>query len=243
MKRLQILALAAFFGLALPWSTQAQIIDTWTAPGGAWTPANQPDFTAAPGGGGTLYTDEAIAAGTNTAGLNTGATWSSAIPAWSPGPPPSGPNPGSGLYNDYYYTLFSTPVITINTTNVLAGVETITFELTTATTLLTGSVGLNFSGLQTAASFNATLLGVDPNFGANVYAYTWTWEVGALALPSSFSLSWTTPSYHTAYFQAELSQVQAVPEPAAGTLAILGIGGTLLWRARRKATRAKTNTI
>lgn len=209
-------------------SAQAQtIVNNWSSSGGAWTAANQPDFVAAPGGGGTLYSDEAIAGGTNNGTDNTGAIWTSVIPPFT-----FPPGPGSGIYGGYYYTLASTPAISINTTNLLADVQTITFSLNTAATFVSNSVTLNFSGALAANDFSAQYLGDDPDFGAGIYIYTWTWDVSGATLPSSFSVDWTTPAQHTAYFSAQL--IQAVPEPSTYAMIALAMGVLVVFHYRRR---------
>lgn len=214
-------------------SAQAQtIVDSWSAPGGAWNPANQPNFEAASPGGGTLYTDQAIAGETNNSIDNTGAIWTSVVP-------PSPPYPGIGIYGDYYYTLFSTPTITLSTSNILDNVQTITFSLAAAGAgFNSDTVQLNFGGLQSATGFIPVDLGPDPDFPTNRYIYTWTWDVSSLAVPSTFSLVWTTPAEHTPYFSAEI--VQAVPEPSAMVMAVVGIS-FVLTRSRRRSCRSKSS--
>lgn len=210
-------------------SVRAQtIVDTFSDSGGAWTSSNQPDFVAASPGGGTLYTDQAILEGTNNSGSNTGAVWTSTIS--------SGTNQGSGLYGDYYYTFFSTPAISISTTNVLAGVDTITFTLVSNATFTSSSVGLTFNGTQTANDFDSEMVGYDSEFNVNIYLYTWTWDVSTVTSTGSFSLDWTTPGYHTAYFSAEV--IQAVPEPSTYALMALGLG-FFGFGIRRKLKKAR----
>jgi hypothetical protein len=217
-----IVAAILVLGLALHGRGQT-VIDTWSADGGAWTASNQPDFTAATGGGGTLYTDEAIVGGTNHSVGNTGAVWTSAVTS------------GSGIYGDYYYTLFSTPAITVSTVNVLSGVEAISFSLEMSGTMASTSVGLDFGGVLAADGFESEFLGTDPGFGANIYRYTWMWDVNGLTASSSFSLGWTTPGNHTAYFTVELTQ-QAIPEPS--TCALVFVGGVALLLLRRRRNKA-----
>jgi hypothetical protein len=214
------------------WSAQAQtIVDTWSADGGAWTVANQPDFIAASPGGGTLYTDEAIAGETNNSTDNIGAVWNSIVPP--PGPPPFGNN-GIGIYEEYYYTVFSTPTIALSTNNLLSEIQTITFTLETAGSAFnSNTVALDFGGLQSASGFDVVDLGPDPDFPTNRYIYTWTWDVGSLTPAANFSLTWTTPAIHTPYFSAEI--VQAVPEPSTVAMAVVGLSFVLV-RARRRSS-------
>jgi hypothetical protein len=228
LMRLTLNKVLPFIAVATLVSANAQtLVDTWSAVGGAWTPANQPDFVAASPGGGILYTDEAIANETNNSADNTGAIWNSIIP------PPVPDYPGIGIYDDYYYTVYSTPTITLSTANILDGVQTITFTLISTDGFDESTVALNFGGLQPQGDFEFVNLGPDPIFPANRFIYTWTWDVSALTAPEEFSLTWTTPVIHTPYFSAEI--VQAVPEPSTVAMAALGLSVVLARSRRRRA--------
>jgi len=230
MKRIKQLTCQLALGTLLACSAYSQtIIDTWSADGGAWVPGNQPSFVAQSPGGGILYTDEAIAAGTNNALENTGATWSSTIL-----PPQGGPtgNQGVGIYDDYYYTVFSTPDITLATNNVLSSVDVIKFTLVSNTPLTSSSVTLDYGGAQTPVNFTVTDLGPFPGFPTNVYSYVYTWDVSALAQEGDFSIAWTTGAIHSAYFSAEIAQT-VVPEPTSAVLLAVGVTGMVVSRRRR----------
>jgi hypothetical protein len=119
-----LVGLGSFFA-----STHAQAaeIDSIWSTAAAWTPANQPNYTAAAGG--TLYTDESIAAGLNASALNTDATLS------------LGPvTQGGGIYaNSYLYTGGSLPTFTLSTSNVLSGAESISLSIDAAYGVFTSS--------------------------------------------------------------------------------------------------------
>lgn len=195
------------FGMGLL-SANAQVqVETWSAAGGAWTAANQTGWTN--GTGGVLNPDASADYGAELSA--TGAT-------------------SGGIYSSYYYTSNSTPTFTLSTSNVLSGVQTISLSLTSNAVFSDGSVTLTFGSQSVEVdSFSSTSAGTIGGFAATLY--TWTFDVSSLAPENSFSLSWTTPSAHTAY--EPISMTQAVPEPSTYALIALGLGALLFVRSRR----------
>lgn len=219
-------------GWALVTSVQAQTqTDSWTYVGGAL----HPDTYSALGTPGkyrpaTLIPD-ALAANGATIGVT--------------GQGSSGGLGSSGFPDGYgvYYTFFSAPVtFTLQTANVLAGIDTITVSLSAGggnPTLLTynaSSLALNYNPTysnQAASTFSQVSLGlVDTPIGETAMTqYTWTWNVSALGASSGFSTTWTTGYQHSAFGEFQLTQ-QSVPEPSSVVLAALGMAGLSSLRRR-----------
>ncbi len=150
---------------------------------------------------------------------------------------------GSSSFGDYgsYYTFFSAPVsFTLQTTNVLAGVNTITlsFDSGGSTIWDASSLKLNFNLAHTnesALTFLPVSLGVvDTPIGpAELTKYTWTWNVSSFGASTGFSIGWAASQQHTTFDNIQLVQ-QSVPEPSSFTLMALSVGGLLGFRRRRR---------
>ncbi|HEY8899429.1 MAG TPA: hypothetical protein VIM61_03395 [Chthoniobacterales bacterium] len=206
-------ALVALFGVAAPLSVRAQTqVDLWSAAGGAWTLANQPNWT--PGTGGVLNPDTASDSGADL--IVTGAT-------------------SGGLYDSFYYTFFSTPAFDLSTSNVLSGVKTVTLSFVSSSVFSESSATLSFNGLQSATAFSAAPTG-QVEMGQSYVRYTWDWDVSALGTANAFSMEWTTPSAHTAY--TEVALIQAVPEPHEYAVCVAALLGLLIVMRRRRVSLA-----
>jgi hypothetical protein len=218
--KLGAIALAGLGSFFASTPAQATEIDSIWSTSAAWTPANQPSYTAA---GGTLFTDESIAAGHNTLALNTDATLLLGAVTQ-----------GGGIYaNSYLYTGGSVPTFTLSTSNILSGAKSISFTIDAAVGVFTSS-SLTFSLGGSLASFTAVDTGVKAA-GFELFDYTWNWDVSSVSPYSNISISWATPAVHTAYTEvalAQSTQVAAVPEPQSGLflLASLAFFCRLRWR-------------
>lgn len=215
MKKTSYIFIAAVAALLVNLSPARAVVveETWTAGGGAWTLANQPGWTS--GVGGTLLPDPAARHGAALSVTN--AT-------------------SGGLYDSFFYTLFSTPSIELSTNNVIANLDSISFTLTTNSSFGIDSMGLNFNGSRAVDNFSSQSAGEEMGFAMT--AYTWTWDVAAYGTADQFSISWQTPSSHTAYTAMSLSQIAAVPEPSAmalAVIAVLGVGLAVRSKKRRMA--------
>ena len=202
----------------------AQLLtDRFSGAGGAWTSANQPNFAGSTGG--TLYSDQAIASGTNNSTSNTGATLSVA----------GALSQGGGIYSPssqppgYLYVGGSTPTLTLSTSNILNDVNTVSLSITAAFgTFASSAPTLSLGG--SLLSFNVTDTGTSA-MKSEFYDYTWTWDVSQLSSISNIDISWQTPAAHTAYSGIELTQDQAqsVPEPSTwGLILVAGVGFAVL---------------
>lgn len=208
---LAALALASLFTLP---SLQAQILlNSWTYTGGALDPDTYGTYQPS-----VLTPDPASSNGATIAvsGLTSGGL-------------------GSGGFPDGYgflYTFFSaSTTLTLQTSTVQAGVDTITLSMNSGggTAYSSSSLTLNFNlenDAVAATSFSSAPGGTS-DFGA-LTIYSWTWDVSELGLSSGFSTSWTAGS-HTTFSDIHLTQ-QAIPEPS--TYLLMGLGVVALWGFR-----------
>ncbi len=165
---MKFLAMAALTFSALITSSPAQTLtDTFSGSGGAWTAANQPDFTGSAGG--TLYSDQAIAAGTNNSALNTDATLTVG----------GGLTQGGNIFSagsnppGFLYVGGSTPALTLSTSNILDGTNNISLSIAAAFgTFSSNSTTLSLDGNLSAFSVSDT--GAKAQ-GTEIFDYTWTW--------------------------------------------------------------------
>ena len=220
MKLLKTISLVIATALATTLSAQAAIVqtDAWNAAGGAWNPANQPTYNAKNGG---ILNPDALS--DNGADLY--------VSPFNIAAPPFFTNYGTGLYSDYFYTFFSLPTFTVSTSNVLDGVEKITFNLVSTALLSNPSVSLTYNGSLGADWFDSIVVGFDSNFNVDIVSYTWTWDIGSLPPESAFSLGWAAPSAHGVFYSVTLTQ--SVPEPS--SLALITLGAAALYFKRRRS--------
>jgi len=228
MKTLPTLFASIFCGLTLAASAWAETqVDQWTYVGGAL----HPDTYSALGTPGkyrpsVLLPDASADSGATigVTGATTGGLGSSSFPD------------GYG----FYYTFFSTSVtFTLQTVNVLAGIDSVTVSFNSGggTSFDASSLALNFnpSHSAVAATTFASAPGGTSEFG-DLTNYSWTWNVAALGASTGFSTTWVATAQHTTFTDIVLVQ-QAVPEPSSCALAALGMGalGCLRRRPRRSA--------
>jgi hypothetical protein len=220
-------ALLAVLAFAASPAFAATQTDRWSTAGDAWDDAYQTSWVSA----NTLKPDAASDFG--------------AILHASARPSPSGLAPTGGLYDTFYYTFFTAPTLTLSTDNVLAGLETITFEFSYAA----GLTSVDAIGL--VLNYNAAYTGLAPStftagsgetistvFGPQTFtAYSFTWNVASLGATDEFSIVWNLGA-HNSFNGVALTQADAasspVPEPSAfAALAGFGALGLAITRRRR----------
>jgi hypothetical protein len=231
MKALHSLFTSIICGATLVSSVQAAtLVDSWTYVGGGL----HPDTYSALGTPGkyrpAVLIPDALAnsgATIGVAGATSGGLGSSSFP--------------DGY--EFYYTFFSTHVdFTLQTANVLAGVDTITLTFNSgggspANNYSASTLSLNYNPANTsvAASSFSTAPGGTSEFG-DLTIYSWTWNVSGLGSSSGFSTSWGA-NQHTTLDDTHLMQ-QSIPEPSSVVLAALGVGGLCGLRRRRNSADA-----
>lgn len=160
------------------------------------------------------------------------------------------PGLGSSNFPDgygFFYNLNSTtPVFTIDITNVLADVDTITLSFWAGDYLAPG-FGTNWSQTFLTLDYgdaNPAVVAVDysktpaegSDFGT-ASIYSWTFDVSGLAATTEFSVVISGFGPHTPI--KDISVVQVVPEPTVVTLAALGASGMLFLRRRSSRSVVK----
>jgi hypothetical protein len=227
--KLPALFTAALAALTLTAAHASTLVDTWTYDGGGLDPATYGgNYKPATLVGDATSTGDAIITGVSA--FTSGGIGSSGFPDGYGG----------------IYTFFGSGTLTVQTSTVLADVDTITFSLLagggspTPLTFTQPSLALNFNAGNTAvaaSSFNAgdTVVVSSPIGNQTLTPYTWTWDVGALGGSSSFSFDIVIPeaSHHSFLSDFALTQTSAVPEPAAFA-AFAGLGALLLAAFRRR---------
>ncbi len=223
------ISLAAISALSLATATAATYhVDSWTAAGGAFTAANQPDFNSGEQGpppvigtGGTLYSDADIAAGTNT------------------GPTISVTDVGvGGLHtNDYYYSGASTPSFVASLTTLSSDLETVRIDFfgggsninPGTVAILPSFFTLKYGG-QTFTTGNLQVGATESFAGHNGTHYSWIYDVSTASANAgdTFTVEWGFANYHNA--MANFSVIQ-VPEPSSSLL--MGVGAACLLLRRR----------
>lgn len=226
---LKTLALGALFFAQAAYAQT--LVDTWSYSGGGLDPATYsgtfrpnpltPDTGST--GGGTI----------SVSGMGgSGGLGSNGVPAGYGG----------------YYTFFNTNAsFTMQTTTILAGLDTITFSLLigggdpTLITFAQGTVTLNYNGSNPAVVSSGFNVGTSivlstPIGPQTVTPYTWTWtNLSALGATTGFSTAWNTqgatPQANNHIFIGEVSATQAIPEPTA--VVLIALGGAALTLRRR----------
>jgi len=142
----------------------------------------------------------------------------------------------------FFYTFFNAPVsFSLQTSTVLAGVETITVKFNSGggTTFNAASLTLNFNPTHMALAVQPSDFTTSPGgsspFGA-LTNYSWTWNVTGFGPSTGLSTSWTATAEHTTFADLQLIQ-QSVPEPSSFALVSLGVAG-LVGRRRRSGKSA-----
>lgn len=192
------------------------LTDTWSAAGGAWAGSNQSEWVS----DNILHPDAAS---------DNGAVLHSSIRPLETTSAPQG-----GLYDTFFYTFFSAPTFTLSTSNVLVGLETISFSITYATEGGTpiDDIGLTlnyndaYTGLAPDSRVTGETVTIDtgPLFGnMDFTTFTYTWLVSELGASTGFSLSWNLDQ-HNSFAQIDLTQAAtAVPEPATWAMCFGGV--------------------
>lgn len=206
-------------------SAQAQtLVDTWSYLGGGLSPATY----------GGVYRPASL---DPDAASDSGA--SIAVSGWT-----SGGLGSSGFPEGYggIYTLFSaSTVFTIQTTNVLTNVETISVSFLSGggTSYDENSLLLNYN-IGNVGLAQTSFLAVDegivdtPIGDTEVTRYTWTWDVSGLGPSTGFSVVNWTSGVHTFFNEISMTQTQAVPEPSTYALVGMGFGIALVLRMRSR---------
>lgn len=205
-------------------SAQAQtLVDVWSYAGGGLSPASYP---AAPNPyrPPELFPDADADSGASilVSGMTSGGLGSSSFPEGYGG----------------IYTFFSAnPSFTLQTDNVLAGVETITVSFLAGggTTYDAFSLTLDYNLANPAlvsTSFVVQAAGeIDSPIGpVEMTLYSWTWDVSALGTSSEFATTWTTNGEQHMFYD-DINLTQAVPEPS--VFGLIGLGSAVLCFRRR----------
>lgn len=214
-------------GFAQPTLTQS-----WTVAGGAWTKANQPDWTWTDDPS-PLYSDEG-----NDSGAVLYVTDMATI-VDSRGSPTS---ENSGLLTSFFYTKGSAPSFLLQATSILSGLETITFTIDYADISVTAiesiNLSLDFSSAYTGLAADATVVGSYTANGFDWTTWSYTWDVSDLGPTTDFSINWGALDPHSAFAGLQLTQIgAAIPEPATYTIlcALAIIAASALRKRGRKA--------
>ena len=225
---MQIRILARFpqisAALAAASAAAASQTDRWSTAGGAWDDTYQTAWVSS----NTLKPDAAS---------DFGATLHASVR-----PSASGLAPTGGLYDTFYYTFFTAPTLTLSAGEVLAGLETVTFEFSYAAGLTSvDAIGLvlNYNtantGLAPASFTPGASETIGTAFGDQTFTtYSFTWSVLGLGETDAFSIVWNLGS-HNAFNGVALTQTpaSAVPEPAS-LAALAGLGALALVSTRRR---------
>lgn len=153
-----------------------------------------------------------------------------------------------GAYEGLYTFTSTSPVMTLSATNLLAGVDQITFSFIVgggfpAFVYEQSSLTLNWNaenGALVSSTFGSQSVGMVyvPVLGANLemIAYTWTWtNLQSFGPSTEFSISWDTGGSQHVFFQ-EFSLTQTVPEPS--IVGLIALGGTVVLMQRRRRVSA-----
>ncbi|EIP96652.1 PEP-CTERM putative exosortase interaction domain-containing protein [Opitutaceae bacterium TAV1] len=191
-------------------AAQTVVTDLWTD----WSPSNHPEWTAdkqvnpdaGSTGGGVLH----LINGADSLYLY-------------------GDFGGGG--NNYFYTLFATPTLSVIVSDALAGVNTITFQVFgTMNPEEYGPQNLTLIVNQntTGDSFVVTPTLEDDNF-------TWTWDISGIADISTFEITWDMEE-HSAFTALQLVQsTSVIPEPSTyAALVSLAILAAVALKRRRR---------
>ena len=211
-------------------SAQAQtLVDVWSFEGGGLDPVTyggnfrpatlNPDAGSAPGAGIT-YT-----------GMTSGGLGSSTVPEG---------------YGGIYTNNSSSVAFTLQTTNVLSNIETITVSFLSGglTTFSETSLTLNYNlgnvGVASSSYLPPVLIGpVETPIGpVPMTLYTWTWDVSEFGLSTGFSLNWSS-GVHT--FVGDINMTQAVPEPS--TYVLIGVGLGIMLVLRKRSRKSAVSSI
>lgn len=228
--KLKHITLLSIVGAAVGCVAQAATtLETWTYAGGGLAPTTYGVGVYRPA---TLIADTTHNNGTIIAvtGMSSGGLGSAGTPTGYGG----------------IYTFFGGGTYTLNASNVLNGVQSITFSMLagggnpTEIDYLSGNINLNFNAVNNsvvASSFSkgAPIVTSTPIGNMSLNEYTWTWNVSSLGASTGFSLAWnanTTANHHSFFTDISLSQTDVVPEPSAALLGSVTVLGLFLRRRR-----------
>ena len=247
--KLPAILTAALSALTIASAHADTLVDTWTLSGGGLDPAN---YTAEANKylPSALVSDASSTGSATITGLDT-FTGSSGFGTGGIGSSSGFPNGYGGIY-----TFFSSSItLTVQTSTVLSGVDTVTFSAligggsnaTFVPSLNQSSLLLDFNADNTAVAASSYSVSVDPITVStpigdqDLHLYTWTWDVGSLGDSVAFAFDISTTNDPHVWLQ-DLSLTQAtaaaVPEPATyaaifGGLVLVGV--VLRRRFGRKA--------
>lgn len=221
----QFTALATLALAASGAAAAAARTDRWSTAGGAWDDTYQTAWVS-----------------TNTLRPDASSDFGATLHA-SARPSPSGLAPTGGLYDTFYYTFFTSPVLTLSTDEVLSDLDTIAFEFSYAAGLTSvEAIGLvlNYNPAHLALAPDSFVTGssetISTAFGDQTFTtYSFTWSVSDLGATDAFSITWNLGS-HNSFNGVALTQTSAsaVPEPASfAALAGLCVLGLAASRRRR----------
>jgi hypothetical protein len=229
MRKHTLLSLIALVGLTVVPVTVAQtLVEEWTFDGGGLDPATYSgNFRPA-----SLFPDSGSTA---TSISPTGLV---VVPFGSGGLGSA----SAGAYGGIYTFFAETAAFTMQTINIVPGLETVTFSFLAgggSPTLVSYDIStlvLNYNGGNTsvaASSFSAVPgIIVDSPIGQqDLTLYTWTWDnLAALGTTTGFSTAWNAQGQEHVFY-TDFTLTQSVPEPTAAGLVLLGAG--ILLRRRR----------
>lgn len=225
MKTIRTIVFLGILLCAGSFANAQTLIDTWTYEGGGLAPATYGQNLPS-----TLVPDAGSSGNATIAltGFTSGGLGSSSF----------------GPYGGIYTFFSSGATFTLAVTNLLEGIDELTFTFLagggspTLVSYLQSSIALNYNAENSAVTSSgfSTISGiiVDSPIGEqNLTSYTWTWSgLSTLGESTGFSFVWNTQG-NAHVFLTDISVVQAVPEPS--VIGLVGLAGVAFaWRCRRK---------